>query len=68
MILCSAPIAPENGDIVISSQIPFRVGTTASYSCQQGHVLIGETTRACEGGTTTVGEWSGDNPVCTLFF
>ena len=66
VILCSALITPENGSIAISSTMPFRVGTTATYSCQRGSVLIGETTRTCEGDTTTVGEWSGDVPACEL--
>ncbi len=45
------------------------VGTTASYTCNQGHVLVGDVTRTCQdtsGGTATIGTWSGSDPTCEL--
>ena len=66
VIVCPALSAPDNGTIVISttSQL-LGVGTTATYSCDPGYVLVGETTRTCEDthrGAT--GTWSGTMTTC----
>ena len=53
-----------NGNVVLSSQV-LGVGTTATYSCDPGYVLVGETIRTCgdtDGGT--VGAWNGSIPFC----
>jgi len=34
-------------------------GSVATYSCNQGHSLIGDANRTCESGT-----WSGAEPTC----
>ena len=36
------------------------VGSTATYSCNQGFALIGGATRTCQSN----GEWSGEEPFC----
>ena len=66
VILCSGLTAPDNGEIVFSatSQL-LDVGTTATYSCDLGYVLVGETTRTCEDtNSRTTGTWSGEDPIC----
>ena len=37
------------------------VGSTATYSCQSGYQLVGESTRTCQSN----GQWSGVAPICT---
>ena len=57
---------PNNGTIEFSttSQL-LGVGTTATYSCDPGYVLVGETTRTCEDTNSgTTGTWSEDDPTC----
>ncbi len=75
MILCPEITAPVNGTLVISTLSPTQslgVGTTVTYSCDPGYVLVGDLTRACENsdtGTTVVGTWSGSevDPTCEYF-
>ena len=41
--------------------------SVATYSCDPGYALVGQTTRTCEdtnGGTVTTGTWSGNQPFC----
>ena len=66
VILCSVLTAPDNGMIEFSTTSQqLGVGTTATYSCDPGYVLVGETTRTCEGTNSgTTGAWSGDDPIC----
>ena len=64
MILCPELSAPANGGVTLNTQT-FGVGTTATYSCDPGYVLVGEITRTCEDthrGTT--GTWNGTEPLC----
>ena len=47
--------------------LPYSLGSVATYSCNTGSVLVGQTTRVCEdtnGGTVTTGTWSGSVPTC----
>ena len=70
VILCSVLTAPDNGTIEFSltSQL-LGVDTTATYSCDPGYVLVGETTRTCEDTNSgTTGAWSGDDPICKNLF
>ncbi len=71
MILCPEITAPVNGTLIIStpsSTQPLGVGTTATYSCDPGYVLVGDLTRTCEDSETgsRVGTWSGSevDPTC----
>ena len=64
VILCPELSAPANGGVTLNTQT-LGVGTTATYSCDPGYILIGETTRTCEDthrGTT--GTWNGTEPLC----
>ena len=62
--MCLEPTAPLNGNMVLSSQ-QLGVGTTATYSCDRGYVLVGETTRTCEDTNgNTIGVWNGSMPIC----
>ena len=66
VIMCSELTAPDNGTIEYNttSQL-LGVGTTATYSCDPGYVLVGETTRTCEDTNTAAnGTWSGVDPTC----
>ncbi len=41
------------------------VGTMATYSCDQGYVLAGDTVRTCEErGDETEGTWNATQPTC----
>ena len=48
---------PENGQVSVGD---FTFGSVATYSCNDGFVLIGNSTRICQADET----WSDDNPTC----
>ncbi|NXH48040.1 CR1 protein, partial [Dicaeum eximium] len=58
---CSHPGEPVNGKIISLTDLQF--GSTVLYSCEEGHRLIGKSSRRCEisGGRVA---WSGDIPLC----
>ena len=56
---CGDPGAPENGRVSLSSGTT--LGSTATYSCDIGHDLIGATLRECG----TDGQWTNSIPLCT---
>ena len=55
---CGDPGAPENGQVSLSSGTT--LGSTATYSCDIGHDLIGATLRECG----TDGQWTNSTPLC----
>ena len=55
---CSSLTAPENGLVNVPTTI---FNSTATYSCNDGYNLVGDTTRTC----LASGNWSGDDPNCT---
>ena len=58
---------PENGDILFAEETtsPFKLDTTATYTCNLGYSLVGEAMRTCEGdGTQERGMWSSLAPEC----
>lgn len=57
-ILCPVLIAPINGDVDVPSR---EVDSTATYSCDDGFILSGLQTRACQSN----GRWFGIPPICT---
>ena len=66
-IVCSTLNEIANGLIAYSSDTvsPFDFGTTATYSCDEGFFLEGNSTQTCEGdGSRVDGVWSGSAPVC----
>ena len=70
-ITCSELSLIENGEITLDpdSTSPFDYGTTASYDCDEGFFLQGESNRTCGGdGSSTVGIFDGVAPVCTSKF
>ena len=49
---------PVNGSVTHTSGTTF--GQTATYTCNTGYNLVGDSTRTCE----ATGEWSGSAPTC----
>ena len=54
--MCPDLTPPENGAIEFMNN----VGDTATYTCDDGYDLSGESTRIC----LSTGTWSGSEPVC----
>ena len=69
-LTCEVPSPPDNGEITVapgSNSLSHGLGSVATYSCDPGYALVGQTTRTCEdtnGGTVTTGTWSGTPPHC----
>lgn len=67
VITCSLQ-SPPNGNISFSESIngSYPFGATASYSCITGYSLVpSPTVRTCKGdGTTVIGEFNGNEPLC----
>ena len=54
---CPPLMNPTGGSVSVSG---LRQGSTATYSCNVGYDLMGDSSRTC-GGT---GMWTGSEPVC----
>jgi hypothetical protein len=54
---CPEPPSIQGGIMNVSGR---RAGSTATYQCSSGHVLIGEPLLSCGLG----GEWTGKPPIC----
>ena len=65
-VYCPALTPPHNGTVSISSGVNYlSVGSTATYSCDPGHALLGSTTRSCEDpDRDSVGTWTGSVATC----
>ena len=59
-IVCSNLPNPNNGQVTFSSGVV--VGSRATYTCNTGYLIVGESTRTCQQG----GTWSGSVPTCTI--
>ena len=60
MLTCSQLVNPANG-LVSVSNTPIVPGSTATYSCDDGHRLIGgSSVRVCSND----GMWTGEEPTC----
>ncbi|KFM75586.1 hypothetical protein X975_07879, partial [Stegodyphus mimosarum] len=57
--LCEAPVAPENGMIVIKPSVP-RIGSIVSYWCHEGFRLQGSQSAKC----LETGQWTSPAPKC----
>ena len=55
---CGSLTDPANGQVDLTSGTTF--GQTATYSCNTGYNLVGDSTRTCQ----ATGEWSGSTPTC----
>ena len=65
--MCSALPPILAGDTITYSpdiEEPFNLGTSATYTCNEGFLLEGDEVRICGGDGTAVGVWSGASPVC----
>ena len=55
---CGGLADPKFGEVVTSGTM---FSSTATYSCNDGYNLVGDTTRTCQAS----GSWSGSDPSCT---
>ena len=55
---CGTLTGPANGQV--SHAAGTTVGQTATYSCNTGYNLLGDSTRTCQ----AAGVWSGHAPTC----
>ena len=55
---CSTLADPVNGQVSHTTGTTF--GQTATYSCNTGYGLVGDSTRMCQ----ATGMWSGSVPTC----
>ena len=55
---CGTLTDPANGQVDLTSGTTFR--QTATYSCNAGYNLVGDSTRTCQ----ATGVWSGSVPTC----
>ncbi len=61
---CVELTAPDNGTVTVNDP-DLLVGTVATYSCDPGYILVGDTVRTCEGrGDGTEGTWNSTQPMC----
>ena len=55
---CGTLTNPTNGQVSNTAGTTF--GQTATYSCNTGYNLVGDSTRTCQ----AIGNWSGSVPTC----
>ena len=55
---CGSLTDPAYGQVDLTSGTTF--GETATYTCNTGYNLVGDSTRTCQ----ATGEWSGSAPAC----
>jgi len=55
---CSSLTDPSNGQVNHTAGTTF--GENATYSCDTGYNLVGDSTRVCQ----ATGNWSGSAPTC----
>ena len=55
---CGSLTDPANGNVTLNAGTKFE--QTATYSCNTGYNLVGDSTRTCQ----ATGEWSGSAPTC----
>ncbi|XP_074833358.1 complement receptor type 1-like [Carettochelys insculpta] len=57
---CGHPGEPENGRVIATDAL---FGSTANFTCEEGHRLIGRSSRRCEILGLRVA-WTGEVPIC----
>ena len=55
---CGTLTNPVNGQVSHTGRTTF--GQTATYSCDTGYILVGDSNRTCQ----ATGVWSGSEPIC----
>ncbi|XP_013929689.1 PREDICTED: complement receptor type 2-like [Thamnophis sirtalis] len=60
---CGYPGEPVGGRLLVTGD--FDLGSTANYQCDEGHRLIGKSTRKCKVVNNKM-EWSDEVPVCEI--
>ena len=55
---CDILMDPANGQVTLTAGTTF--GQNATYSCNTGYNLVGDSTRTCQ----ATGVWSGSEPTC----
>ncbi len=69
-LICEGLSPPTNGGYSIEAgpnSLSGGLGSVATYTCDPGYALVGHSFRTCEdinGGTVTMGTWSGAPPSC----
>lgn len=67
-VTCSEQLSPDNGQVLYAAAVmlaPFDFGTAATYLCDLGYGLVGDTMSRCgSDGSSPNGEWSGIVPAC----
>ena len=62
-LTCEELSPPDNGEINLApgpNSLSHGLGSVATYSCDPGYALVGQTTRTCEDTlNVTAGMWSG---------
>ncbi len=56
-VVCEDLDSPLNGEVTYKDVV---FNSIATYSCQYGYQLVGESTRVCKEDT----KWSGEEPTC----
>ena len=57
-VVCSTLTQPTNGDVNLTGTT---LGQRATYTCDSGYNLVGNSTRMCQ----ATGAWSGSEPTCS---
>ena len=55
---CGSLTDPANGQVNHNDGTTF--GHTATYGCNTGYILVGDSTRTCQ----ATGNWNGSAPTC----
>ena len=55
---CGTLTNPPNGQVTYTGRTIF--GQTATYSCDTGYTLVGDSNHTCQ----ATGVWSGSEPIC----
>ena len=66
-IMCSEVQAVGNGITPSGDSFKYSLRSVATYSCNTGFFLVGQTPRVCQdtnGGSVSTGTWSGSPPTC----
>ena len=50
---------PTNGEVILNLNLT-TIGAVANYTCNEGYVLMGPTSRICQ----STGNWTEDAPLC----